>query len=242
MNAQANRHQGRMLVVPDCCPIGMVVWLRGMDELEPKRVWEHLMRTLCTVMLVTFINAASSVATSAQDLMMMDEGHHFIGFEVQLLGLFKLDGRFNRAYGAMRYDASEPAASKVKITVLTASIDTDLEMRDNELRSSAFFDVSRHPTMVFESTETILSTGSVGIVKGKLTLKGITRPITLKVRAREGARRSGKKAKGASFEASGRVRREDFGLGLGDAVLTLRADFVRCAGKSASKPACKIAL
>ena len=200
------------------------------------------MRPLLTLLLVTLISAASPPAASAQDLMMMDEGHHFIGFEVQLLGLFKLDGRFNKAYGAMRYDASHPASSKVKITVLTASIDTDLEMRDNELRSSAFFDVSRHPTMVFESTETILSTGSVGIVKGNLTLKGITRPITLKVRARDGERKSGKKSKGASFEAFGRVRREDYGLGLGDAVLTLRADFVRCVGKSARKPACKIAL
>lgn len=200
------------------------------------------MRSLCTALLVTLMSAASPMAATAQDLMIMDESHHFIGFEVDLLGLFKVDGRFNKASGAMKYDASDPAASKVKITVMTASIDTDLDMRDHELRSPVFFDVSNHPTMVFESTETIVTAGSVGIVRGNLTLKGITRPITLQVKAREGARTANKKAMGASFEASGNVRREDYGLGLGDALLTLRADFIKCVGKSARKPACKTSL
>jgi polyisoprenoid-binding protein YceI len=213
-----------------------------MDELEPKRVWEHLMRSLLTALIVTVVSAVCPMAAGAQDLMIMDERRHFIGFEVELLGLFKVDGRFNKASGAMRYDASDPAASKVKITVNTASIDTDIEIRDNELRSSAFFDVSNHPTMVFESTETILTAGSVGIVRGNLTLKGITRPITLQVRASGGKRAANKKAMGASFEASGKVRREDYGLGLGDARLTLRADFIKCVGKPAAKPACKTSL
>lgn len=200
------------------------------------------MRSLCSTLFFTLVSVVSPATAGAQDLMIMDEGRHFIGFEVDLLGMFRVDGRFNKASGAMRYDASDPASSKVKIKVMTASIDTDLELRDNELRSPAFFDVSNHPTMVFESTETIVTAGSVGIVKGNLTLKGITRPITLQVRAREGRRTANKKAMGASFEASGKVRREDYGLGLGDALLTLRAEFIKCVGTSAAKPACKASL
>ncbi len=200
------------------------------------------MRSLCSALLLSVVSVVCPTAAGAQHLMIMDERHHFIGFKVDLLGLFRIDGRFNEATGAMRYDASDPAASKVKITVKTASIDTDLEMRDHDLRSSAFFDVSNHPTMVFESTETILTAGSVGIVRGNLTLKGITKPITLQVKAREAKRTASKKAAGASFEASGKVRREDFGLGLGDALLTLRAEFVKCVGKSATKPACRTSL
>ncbi|MFA9474864.1 MAG: YceI family protein [Filomicrobium sp.] len=200
------------------------------------------MQTIYTAGLASILLVASLAVTRAQDLMVMHQDRYYIGFEVDLFGLFSVDGQFQKASGTMRYDQANPAASNVHITVQTASIDTNLPIRDDELRSVSFFDVKNHPTMVFESLETVVKGDASGTVIGKLTIKGITNKVALHVKARD--RRadptsSGKGSFVTSFEASGMLRPADFGLRGGDAQLTLRADFVKCAGKVRAEPACQ---
>ena len=189
------------------------------------------MRSVCAALFF----AASTLTSHAQDGMIMNKSHFFIGFEVEFLRLFRIAGRFNRASGTMRFDKNNPAASTVKITIKTASIDTNLKIRDDYLRSAAFFDVENHPTMVFESTRAVVTVGKIGTVTGNLTIKGITKPVRLRVNARDRKpypMSAYKDPLVVGFEASGKVKRENFGLGKGEVLLTLRADFIKCVGKA----------
>ena len=194
-------------------------------------------RSVSATILAAMLFAASTMASHAQDVMIMDESNFFMGFEVKFLGLFPIAGRFKEASGTLIYDKNNPAASTVRIIGKTASIDTNFKMRDDHLRSADFFDVKNHPTIVFESTRAGVTVGKIGTVTGNLTIKGITKPVTLHVKAHDRKPYplpAYKRPLVAGFEASGKVRREDFGLGNGEALLTLRADFIKCVGKAAA--------
>ncbi len=199
-------------------------------------------RSVSATILAAMFFAASTMASHAQDVMIMDERNFFIGFEVKFLGLFPIVGRFKEASGTMIYDKNNPAASTVRIIGKTASIDTNFKIRDDHLRSAAFFDVKNHPTMVFESKTAVVTGDKAGILTGNLTIQGITKPVTLHVKAREPQPYPLQAYNGplvVGFEALGKIKREAFGLGKGDALLTLRADFIKCVGEAAAAPACK---
>jgi polyisoprenoid-binding protein YceI len=91
------------------------------------------------------------------------------------------DGRFHRFSGDVSVDPSDPTSARISITVEAASLDTANTKRDNHLRSQDFFWVERHPTIVFESVRAAREAGGVALV-GRLTVRGVTREITVPVR------------------------------------------------------------
>jgi len=95
--------------------------------------------------------------------------------------LANADGRFHRFSGDVSVDPSDPTSARVSITVEAASIDTANNKRDNHLRSQDFFWVERHPTIVFESVRAAREAGGVAVV-GRLTVRGVTRDVTVPVR------------------------------------------------------------
>jgi polyisoprenoid-binding protein YceI len=186
---------------------------------------------------------ATTVAAPAQDKLIMDKSHFLVGFETEHFGYSRVAGRFNEASGELVLDAKNPAASKLKVTVNTSSVDTNFKARDDHLRSADFFDVQKFPTMTFESTAVEVTGDKLGKVTGNLTIKGVTKPIVLEVRARDSKAYPLPAYKGlvaSGFEATGKVNREEFAVGKGDAVLTLRADFIKCEGEAAESPSCKV--
>jgi polyisoprenoid-binding protein YceI len=94
---------------------------------------------------------------------------------------FKEQGGFRDYSGEICFDSKHPERSSVRFTVQTASIDTRNDMRDHELRSNDFFDVSKYPTMSFASTSISVSTPEEIQVSGDFTLHGITKTITVPV-------------------------------------------------------------
>ena len=139
----------------------------------------------------------------------IDTSHSVVEFQVRHLGLAKVRGRFNDFSGAIEI-ADEPLASRVDVTIDAASIDTRDEDRDNHLRSDDFLDVENHPTLEFHSTEVTLD-GERATVRGDLTVRGVTKPVTLDLEF-EGAAVDpwGNKRLGCS--ATTEVNRESFGL------------------------------
>ncbi len=199
------------------------------------------MSVVWAILLTSMFLAVSAASGQAQDLMVMDKRTLQIGFQVEVMGLFGVTGRFRNATGIMSYNKKHPATSVVRIVIDTASIDTGGGMRDSYLRSSSLFDVNNHPKMVFQSTRAVVVNELTANVVGDLTLKGITKPLSLIVKARPNqpvARPSQNAAFSARFEASGRVRREQYGLGSGYVLLTIRADFVRCDDAAISIDGC----
>jgi len=90
------------------------------------------------------------------------------------------DGRFGRFKGEVIVDPRDVAATRVRMTVEAASIDTGIRLRDTHLRSGDFFDVERFPAIVFES-QRVEGTGASLRVVGRLTIRNVTREVAIPV-------------------------------------------------------------
>jgi polyisoprenoid-binding protein YceI len=150
--------------------------------------------------------ATAAVATSWK----IDPSHSHAEFAVRHLMISTVKGRFAEVTGTLTGDESDPDGASIELTIPIAGIDTRETQRDAHLRSADFFDADNHPAIRFTSS-TIVKAGDQFTVTGDLTIRGITRPVTLQVvpggRARDpwGNERLG-------FSATTRLNRKDFGL------------------------------
>ena len=129
------------------------------------------------VAALTFVLSAE--ATLAETYV-VDAAHSSVDFSIRhLVGRTK--GRFGDFSGTISYDAAKPAASSFSGTIQVKSIDTGNERRDGHLKNADFFEAETYPTITFESTE-VTSAGENALdVKGKLTMHGTTKEVTLSV-------------------------------------------------------------
>jgi polyisoprenoid-binding protein YceI len=109
----------------------------------------------------------------------IDPTHSRVGFVARHAMVTKVRGSFNEFAGTGYLDVENPAASQLELTIQAASIDTSNADRDAHLRSNDFFDMESHPEIRFVST----SVDTVGPdryrVTGDLTIKGVTKPVTV---------------------------------------------------------------
>ena len=108
----------------------------------------------------------------------IDTAHSFVEFRIKHLGYSWLYGRFNRFSGHFSYDADNPHASAISVSIDTASVDTNHAERDKHLRGSDFLDVAKYPEATFESTK-YSGDAQSGTLEGMLTLHGVTKPISI---------------------------------------------------------------
>lgn len=104
--------------------------------------------------------------------------HSSIGFTARHIGLARIHGRFNTFAGAIRI-AESVERSALHVVIDAASIDTNVRMRDDHLRSADFLDVARFPTLEFYSERFAHRGGNRWSVTGALSLHGVTRTVTL---------------------------------------------------------------
>jgi polyisoprenoid-binding protein YceI len=104
--------------------------------------------------------------------------HSSIAFTARHIGLARIHGRFNSFAGAVRI-ADEMEHSAMHVVIDAASIDTNVKMRDDHLRSADFLDVQRYPTLEFYSDRFVHRGGNRWAVTGALSLHGVTRTVTL---------------------------------------------------------------
>lgn len=109
----------------------------------------------------------------------VDPLHSTVGFSIRHLAINEVVGFFTNFTGTIEYDAQTPEASKASGTVKVASVDTRVEARDKHLRSADFFEVEKYPDIKYE-TLSAKKVGDEWVVKGRFTLRGITREIDLK--------------------------------------------------------------
>lgn len=107
--------------------------------------------------------------------------HAFIQFKIKHLGYSWLYGRFNDFKGSFHYDPDKPEASRVTVEIDTASIDTSHAERDKHLRDPRFLDTDSFPKAVFVSSSFTPTAEGKAILKGVLTLRGISREISIDV-------------------------------------------------------------
>lgn len=154
-----------------------------------------------------------SVSMVAQSTWNVDKAHAKVNFSTLHNTISDVEGLFNAfdiSIVASEEDFSD-AVFTVEIDV--NSIDTEIEMRDNHLKSADFFEVEKYPTMSFKSTS-IEATNKDNHyrVNGNLTLKGITKPVTMNMWYR-GTIENDKGQKIAGFQVTGTIDRLDFNVG-----------------------------
>jgi polyisoprenoid-binding protein YceI len=141
-----------------------------------------------------------------------DTNHSTVGFRIPILnGMSEVTGKFADFSGDVVYDRTDPAKSSVVAIIKTASIDTGIAARDNDLRSASFFDAEKFPEIRYESTR-IEKTTDGWRALGNLTMHGVTRPVTLDLRTTGLQRNEEKKSFVAGFSAVTRLNRRDFGM------------------------------
>ena len=148
--------------------------------------------------------------TSTGTTWRIDPSHTHVEFSVKHLMIAKVKGRFTGVTGTVRL-VPGLAGSGVDVVIDAASIDTREERRDAHLRSADFLDVEQFPELTFRGRRVIPTGMGEFSVTGDLTIRGVTREVTLQV-ADEG--RSGDPWGGerAGFSATTRIDRRDFGL------------------------------
>jgi len=165
-----------------------------------------LKRLLIAGIMLIFVSASASA-----DTYKIDRSHSSVGFAVSHLGLGKVRGEFRDFTGTIDYDPVDVSKSKVEVTIQIPSIDTRDSSRDMHLKSGDFFAADSFPTMTFKSTKvTEKSKGNLEVV-GDLTLRGVTKPVTLSA-ALVGAMDDPWGNKRLSFSAQGKINRMDYGV------------------------------
>jgi polyisoprenoid-binding protein YceI len=125
------------------------------------------------------ITQSTIEATSRTGTYRIDPTHSRIGFVARHAMVTKVRGSFNEFDGSGHFDAAEPSHSSLQLTIQAASIDTRNADRDGHLRSNDFFDMENHPEITFVSTAINRLADDRFGVAGDLTIKGVTKPVTI---------------------------------------------------------------
>jgi polyisoprenoid-binding protein YceI len=140
-----------------------------------------------------------TITASAQETWTLDPPHSSAQFSVRHLGVSTVRGAFTKVSGTVKYDANNLAKSSIQTTIDAASVDTRVDMRDNDLRSANFLDVQKYPAITFASKK--IEAAGAGKLKatGDLTIHGVTKEDPW-----------GNMRMGAS--ATTKINRNDFGV------------------------------
>ena len=121
----------------------------------------------------------TTVLASLTGTYAIDPTHSRIGFVARHAMVSKVRGSFNEFEGSGYFDAENPANSRLALTIQAASIDTRNADRDGHLKSNDFFDMENHPEITFASTAIEQVDVEDYRVTGDLTIKGVTKPVTV---------------------------------------------------------------
>ena len=153
------------------------------------------------VLLIAMLLADS---ISAQTFIIDNHKSH-IGFEIKNFGA-TVGGAFTQFSGVIQFDVHKPVEIKFDVTVISTSITTGITMRDNHLRKKDYFNVAEFPTIQFTSTQVTLTKAGEGVVSGMLTMKGISKLISVPFRY-------DCKTSAPQFTGTYRLNRREFKIG-----------------------------
>jgi polyisoprenoid-binding protein YceI len=142
----------------------------------------------------------------------LDAGHSAVGFSVRHLMITNVRGEFEKLSGNISYDAAHPEAMRIEASIDVASLNTREAKRDADLRGELFFDVEKHPEMTFVSKHARAVGDNAVDVTGDLTIRGVTREVTLSVREISGLQVDMRGNSRIGATASAKIKRSDFGM------------------------------
>lgn len=166
------------------------------------------------------LTASLAAAASAQvQTWKIDTPHTSAQFSVKHLGISTVHGGFTKVSGTIQYDPAAPDKTVIDVTIDASSINTNVEMRDNDLRGPNYFDVAKFPSLTFKSKHVDAAGSGKLKVTGDLTIHGVTKEVVLDVEGPSTPIKDpwGNQRMGAS--ASTKIVRQDFGVSGGGAMV-----------------------
>src|SRR5579859_5327957 len=159
------------------------------------------LNTLVVAMLVAGVGMAQSNWT-------IDKAHSNIGFSVAHMVVSETTGNFKDFDAKVTSTADDFAGATVDFTAKTASVFTDNEKRDGHLKSDDFFNAEKFPELKFSGN--LVKEGGKYVLKGNLTIRDVTKPVTLEVTY--GGRVKAFGGERAGFKIKGKINRKEYGL------------------------------
>lgn len=141
----------------------------------------------------------------------LDAAHTDVSFRVRHLLVATATGKFTKVSSSVQTEDDDFGTAQIEFTVETASIETGVADRDGHLRSDDFFNSEKYPTMTFKSTGIKHVDGDEYQLDGDLTIRDVTKPVTLSVEFGGIAKDPWGNIK-AGFEVTGKIKRKEFGL------------------------------
>ncbi|HTL09559.1 MAG TPA: YceI family protein [Chitinophagaceae bacterium] len=141
----------------------------------------------------------------------LDSTHSELGFKIKHLMISNVSGAFKSFTAEATTEGTDFSTAKINLRAEMASISTNNDQRDAHLRNSDFFEVEKYPELIFQSTSIQKKADDAFALQGNLTMKGITKPVTLQVEFNGLAKDTWGNEK-AGFLVSGKINRNDWGV------------------------------
>jgi polyisoprenoid-binding protein YceI len=165
-----------------------------------------------TAFILVAVMGAAISASGQTETWQLDPPHCAAQFAVRHMGISTVRGTFTKVSGTVQYDRTAVAKSSIGVTIDAASVDSRVEMRDNDLRSPKLLDVEKYPTITFKSKRVEAAGKGKLKVTGDLTIHGVTKEVMLDV---EGPSEPIKDPRGnmhMGASAIAKINRRDFGV------------------------------
>jgi len=188
-------------------------------------------RLICFTVLFVSIFVVSAFAQV--ETWKIDPAHSAAQFAVRHMGISTVRGEFKKVSGSAGYDTADPGKTSLDATIDATTVDTRVDMRDNDLRSRNFLDVQKYPTITFKSKRAEAAGPGKMKITGDLTIHGVTKEVVLDV---EGPTSPVKDPRGnfhIGASATTKINRKDFGVNgapgmAGDEIsITIDAELIR---------------
>ncbi len=170
------------------------------------------MKTIKHLSLAIALAAAASSSFAAPDTYGIDNNHTFPSFSYSHLGFSVQMSRFNKTTGKVVFDKAAKTG-EVDITIDTTSVDTGSSLFNEHIQAEDFLNTAKFPTATFKSTKVTFNGDKPAKIEGNLTLKGITKPVTLTVTGFQAMQHPMNKKDAIGANATTTVKRTDFNMG-----------------------------
>ena len=160
---------------------------------------------------LAFLGLVAVAAAARAETWNIDPSHTTVEFSVRHMMISNVKGQFEKVSGTIAAGGNDPSSVQINAVIDATSINTRVEKRDAHLKSAAFLDVDKYPTITFKSTKVEADGPNKWKVTGDLTLHGVTKPVVLEVETATPIKDpAGKTRAGAS--ATTQIDRKDFGI------------------------------
>jgi polyisoprenoid-binding protein YceI len=167
-------------------------------------------RRLAAVLALSTVITAPAFA--APETYVIDNSHTFPRFSYSHFGYSTQVSRFNKTTGTISWDKAKKQGS-VDITIDMKSVDTGFSVFDEHIQGEDFLDTARHPQAKFTSSKVVFEGDKPVAIEGKLTIKGVTKPVTLKVTSFHAMPHPMLKKDAIGANATTTIKRSEFNAG-----------------------------